>query len=98
MDKKKQFEDKLDNHLHKLAKNIVFNRNPLSIEFHKADFSASVMRDFEEIFGNSPENIEMPEPNIEQTKEVLLKVAKEIRRMNRLRTPKKPAEPKLKIL
>jgi hypothetical protein len=29
---------------------------------------------------------------------VLLKVAKEIRRMNRLKAPKKPSEPKLKIL
>jgi hypothetical protein len=98
MDKKKQFADKLDDHLHNLAKNIVFNRNPLSIEFHKADFFSKVMNDFEEIFGNNPENIEIPEPNIDETKEVLLKVAKEIRRMNRLKAPKKPSEPKLKIL
>jgi hypothetical protein len=98
MDKKKQFEDNLDVHLHNLAKNIVFNRNPLSIEFHKADFFSKVMNDFEEIFGNNPESIEIPEPNVEQTKEVLLKVAKEIRRMNKLKSPKKSPEPKLKVI
>ena len=98
MDKKKEFEIKLDEHLNQLAKSIVFNRNPVGIEFHKADFFSKVMNDFQEIFGNNPESIEIPEPNIEETKEALLKVAKEIKRMNKLSSPKKSHEPKLKVI
>ena len=98
MNKKKEFEHKLDEHLDQLAKNIVFNRNPVGIEFHKADFFSKVMNDFQDIFGNNPETIEIPEPNIEETKEALLQVAREIKKMNKLKSPKKSPEPKLKVM
>lgn len=83
MNIKKEFEHNLDALLDQLLRNVVFNRNPLSIEFHRADFYAKVMREF-----LKSQNYKIPETS-EEEKETLVELAKTIKKFNRKINPPK---------
>jgi len=84
MNIKEEFEKNLDQNLDQLLKNVVFNRNPLSIEFYRADFYSKIMREF-----FKSQNYKIPEAT-EEEKEKLVEMAKTIKKLNqKINPPKK---------
>jgi hypothetical protein len=84
MNIKEEFEKNLDQNLDQLLRNVVFNRNPLSIEFHRADFFSKIMREF-----LKSQNYKIPEAT-EEEKEKLVEMAKTIKKLNqKINPPKK---------
>jgi hypothetical protein len=92
MDKVKEFQHFLEVHLDELTRSIVFNRNPISIEFYKGDFYSKMVNEFVRL-NDLPQEIINPDI----PKEELVEVAKQIRRYNRSRH-KVSRKPKLKSL
>lgn len=92
MDKVKEFQHFLELHLDILTREIVFNRNPVAIEFHKGDFYSKMVNEFVRL-NDIPQ--EVINPDI--PKEELVEVAKQIRRYNRSRH-KVSRRPKLKSM
>lgn len=92
MDKVKEFQHFLEINLDELTRNIVFNRNPIAIEFYKGDFYSKVLSEFVRL-NDIPQ--EVINPDI--PKQELVEVAKQLRRYNRSRH-KVNRKPKLKIM
>jgi len=84
MNIKEEFEHNLDTLLDQLLRNVVYNRNPLSIEFHRAEFYAKIMSMF-----FKSQNYKIPEATPEE-KEKLVEMVKVIKKLNqKINPPKK---------
>jgi polyisoprenoid-binding protein YceI len=77
MNKKAEFEKELIEHIDNYTKKVVLNRNPVSINFHKADLYSNVLRSFYKAL-----NYEV-EYDPKQKEEELIQAAILLKRINR---------------
>lgn len=80
MDKISEFQKFLEKEIGEFTRIVVYNRNPLAIEFYKADLYSKVLAEFVRL-NDIPQTVINPDI----PKEELVEVAKQLRRYNRSR-------------
>lgn len=84
MDKLSQFKETLERELNFLTFNIIHNKRPVSIEYHRADFFSKIINEFVRL-QDVPQEIINPEV----TKKELTEVASNLKKITRQKRMRK---------